>query len=255
MKKRLTALLLAVVMVLSMATTAGAAETISSTGSVTSLRLERADGTASVKNASGKALTLWNGMRLYNGYTVSTESSSYAYISLDSTKAVKLDASSSGEVMQSGSLLEMKLVSGSMFFDVTAPVKSNEKMTIRTTTMVTGVRGTAGWVEIVDRYTTRITLLEGELEIFNINPLTGRTRKVALTGGQTATIVFQGKENDYLTNIVPEEETIQDLIEAGVIQDENIILNDVGMTVEELQEKDVPGFVAVEVAKDPVLQQ
>ena len=123
----------------------------------TTLRLEKTEGTVETKNASGKVVSKRAGTRLYSGYQVSTQKASYAYISLDDAKAIKLDASSTSEVRQSGKNLEVTVLSGKMFFDVTEPLKANEQLTIRTSTMVTGVRDTCGWVEVVDRFTTRIS--------------------------------------------------------------------------------------------------
>lgn len=325
--KKLLTILIAIAMLAVLVIPAIAAET--SSGTASTLRLESVDGTASVKNASGKAMTSRSGMRLYSGYQISTEKASYAYFSLDSTKSVKMDASSKGEVFQSGKKLELKLTAGSLFFDVAAPVKANESLSIRTSTMVTGVRGTSGWVEIVDRYTTRFSLLEGELKIVSIDPLTSNERSITIVGGQTATVVYHGEMNDYVTDLfverltiqklaeagvildmdvlgemivagvipedatlqelinsgvildedalhdllaeggmdeetiqqllesgmLPEDVTIQKLIQEGTIREEHVIIDGTGLTVEELQEEDVPGYVAVEVAKNEELQQ
>ena len=249
--KRIWTFLLALTLLISI--TAPAASAAQASGTAATLRLEATEGTTKVASASGKALASRPGMRLYDGYEISTEKASYAFISLDAAKAVKLDASSAGKVTQSGKKLEVTLTAGKLFFNVSQPVKSNESLNIRSSTMVTGVRGTSGWMEYVDRHTTRISLLEGSLSIISIDPQTNTQRTVSLTGGQTATIVFQGMDNPL--EGLPENATIQDLIESGIIQDEHIILTGAGLTVEALQEEDVPGFVAVEVAKDPELQK
>ena len=107
------------------------------------IRLLRTEGTVKVTSTSGKSYSTREDMRLYNGYVISTEEASYAWITLDSEKAVKLDQCSSLEVRRSGKTLELMLKSGELFFNVTAPLKEDEKLNIRTSTMVTGVRGTA----------------------------------------------------------------------------------------------------------------
>ena len=144
MKKTLS-ILMALLLLWSMALPAAAAET----AAAATLRLEKAEGTVKVSNASGKSVTVTDGMRLYSGYTIATEKNSYAYVSLDSTKAVKLDASSKAEVEKSGKKLELKVTAGKLFFNVTAPVGQDESLNIRTSTMVTGVRGTSGWVVVI----------------------------------------------------------------------------------------------------------
>ena len=248
--KKLCAILLAVTLLLSLAAPALAATT---SGTASTLRLEKVDGTATVKNASGKAVSVRGGTRLYSGYEVATKKASYAYISLDQAKAIKLDSSSTGQVAQSGKKLEVKLLSGNMFFNVTEPLKASESLQIASSTMVTGIRGTAGWVAVIDRYTTQISLLEGMLTIVSTDPVTGGQRTVTIEGGQVATVVFHGMDPN--AAVLPENATIEELIESGVIKDEHIILTGTGLTVEELQEEDVPGFVAIEVANDPELQK
>ena len=197
------------------------------TAAAATLRLEKAEGTVTVSTAAGRTVSTTDGMRLYSGYVLETGTDSYAYVSLDSTKAVKLDASSRGEVSKSGKKLELKAVSGKLFFNVTAPVKEDESLNIRTSTMVTGVRGTAGWVEVVDRSASRIHLLEGTLTVTAAEPSTGELRRTVITGGQTATAAVNGASR-------PGQQT--------------------SLTVAELLEEDVPAFVAVELAKDPALQ-
>lgn len=197
------------------------------TAAAATLRLEKAEGTVAVSTAAGRTVSTTDGMRLYSGYALETETASYAYVSLDSTKAVKLDASSRGEVSKSGKKLELKAVSGKLFFNVTAPVKEDESLNIRTSTMVTGVRGTAGWVEVVDRSVSRVHLLEGTLTVTAAEPSTGELRRTVITGGQTATAAVDGASR-------PGQQT--------------------SLTVAELREEDVPAFVAVELAKDPALQ-
>lgn len=198
------------------------------TAAAATLRLEKAEGTVAVSTAAGRTVSTTDGMRLYSGYALETETASYAYVSLDSTKAVKLDASSRGEVSKSGKKLELKAVSGKLFFNVTAPVKEDESLNIRTSTMVTGVRGTAGWVEVVDRSVSRVHLLEGTLTVTAAEPSTGELRRTVITGGQTATAAVDGASR-------PGQQT--------------------SLTVAELREEDVPAFVAVELAKDPALQE
>ena len=220
--KKVLSILMSFLLLWSLALPAAAAETAAT------LRLEKTEGTVKVSNASGKSVTITKGMRLYSGYTISTEKDSYAYVSLDSTKAVKLDASSKAEVQKSGKKLELTATAGKLFFNVTAPVEKDESLNIRTSTMVTGVRGTSGWVEVVGRFSSRVHLLEGTLTVTSSEPATGQMRQATITSGQTATAALR--------------ETSQ----PG---------SQVTLTVGGVQEKLVPGFVAVEVEKDPVLQQ
>lgn len=85
--KKIISILLTLILLVSTGAQALAAQT---SGAADTLRLEKSEGTVSVTNNSGKAVTTRDGMRLYSGYTVSTAAKSYAYITLDDTKAVKV---------------------------------------------------------------------------------------------------------------------------------------------------------------------
>lgn len=135
------ALLLALTMALSLAEPAAAAsDTVGTT-----VRLAQTDGAVSVKDKSGKDKTIREDMRLYNGYSIETGGKSYAYISLDDEKALKLDPYTKVEVKKSGKKLEVSLSAGLISFSVDKPLKANESLEIRTASMVTGVRGSLGW--------------------------------------------------------------------------------------------------------------
>lgn len=191
----------------------------------TTLRLEKTEGTVTVESASGKSLSLRNGMRLYSGTKIKTSEGSYAYISLDSGKAVKLGASSESEVRKSGKKLELNLLSGELFFDVTVPLEKDESLNIRTSTMVTGVRGTSGYAVVYDSYHSEIVLLEGHLTVHKTLGSTGRSM-VEINGGEKA-------------------------IAAPLREEQN---DQIQLTVESVKEESVPGFVAVEVKDDLNLQ-
>ncbi len=223
--KRIVALVMTLILLCGLAVPVSAADTAVGV----TLRLEKTEGTVTVKSASGRKQTIRDGMRLYSGTTVKTGKESYAYISLDSGKAVKLGASSEGEVRRSGKKLELNLISGELFFDVSIPLEEDESLDIRTSTMVTGVRGTVGYVRVTDAFHSEAALLEGTLTVSSVAYDTGDSgvRSVVITGGQKA--VGQGR---------PEQPEAVSQI-----------------SVLPLKEEEVPGFAAVEVKADPGIQE
>ncbi len=229
--KRVLCALLASAMVVVPVTPASAA-----TARATTMKLEKAEGSVTLKTQNGSARKITNGMRLYNGNALSTASSSYAYISLDSTKAVKLDQNSSATLRQNGQQLELLVKSGKLFFNVSKPLTQKENMNVRTSTMVTGIRGTCGVVEYVNVNKSRLYLLEGKVTLGSGENAT------TIYGGQTATVVLQpkketdnsGKPGD-MNN--PEKEKEQKVL------------------VEKMTEKTVPVFAIAEIVSDPVLQK
>ena len=183
----------------------------------TSMKLEKAEGSVTLTTQNGTKRKISEGMRLYNGNILETKKSSYAYISLDSSKAVKLDASSKAVLKQNGKKLELLVKSGQLFFNVKKPLKKDESMNVRTSTMVTGIRGTCGIVEIVSTELSRLYLLEGKVSFGGKNPVT-------VVGGQIATVKMK----------------------TTVVKD---------ITVENMKETDIPLFAIEEVVGDPVLKE
>ncbi len=175
--KRILCVLMACVLMLAPATPVSAA-----TARATTMKLEKKVGTVTLKTQSGTSLRITNGMRLYNGNSLATGKYSYAYISLDSSKAVKLDQSSSATLRQNGRSLELLVKSGKLFFNVDKPLGQDESMNVRTSTMVTGIRGTCGVVEVVSQRQSKLYLIEGEVTLG-----TG-DQAVAVRGGQIATV-------------------------------------------------------------------
>lgn len=218
--KRILSIIMTLVLLWGLTMPAAAAAAVGTT-----LRLEKTEGTVTVESASGKSLSLRNGMRLYSGTKIKTSEGSYAYISLDSGKAVKLGASSESEVRKSGKKLELNLLSGELFFDVTVPLEKDESLNIRTSTMVTGVRGTSGYAVVYDSYHSEIVLLEGHLTVHKTLGSTGRSM-VEINGGEKA-------------------------VAAPMREEQN---DKIQLTVESVKEESVPGFVAVEVKDDLNLQ-
>lgn len=195
MLKRYLALFLSVMLIISALPISASA---ANSAVASTLRLERIEGNVTAKNSAGKVISVNAGGKIYNGYSISTASKSYAYISLDSSKAVKVDANSSVKIKQSGKKLEVCLSSGNLYFNVSVPVSSDGSLSIRTSTMVTGVRGTSGVVRVIDGNTSEIYILTGEVTIWTINPITGQEESTTVKPGQVAvTEVYENGEESY----------------------------------------------------------
>ncbi|MBO4914740.1 MAG: FecR domain-containing protein, partial [Oscillospiraceae bacterium] len=176
MMKRILSLVMTILLFAGMAFPASAAaeEAIGTT-----IRLAQLDGTITVKNASGKTVDAREDMRIYNGYTVETGKKSTVYITLDDEKAVKLDTRSKVTLKKNGKKIEVSLVSGTLLFSVETPLKPNESLNISTSTMVTGVRGSFGWVSGLD-----VGMLHGHAEMTCRNRETGETVQTELNSGE-----------------------------------------------------------------------
>ena len=211
--RRFLAVLLAVLTVVTVCN-----PTYAATARATTMRLEKTEGTVKLKTANGTARKISQGMRLFNGYTIETAKESYAYISLDDSKAVKLDVSSKVALRQKNKQLELLVKSGQLFFNVSTPLTDEETMNVRTGTMVTGIRGTCGVVKVVSKDVSKLYLLEGKVSFGGENPVT-------VYGGQIATVQ---------KDVVVEAPTVK---------------------VTDMTETDIPIFAIQEVLEDPVLQE
>lgn len=201
------------------------APALAASASGADVRLTATEGTVALKNSSGKTLSVRDAMKLYSGYVLSTSAKSYAYVTLDSTKVVKLDASTTVEIRKSGTKLEVLVSAGKLFFNVKAPLSSDESLNIRTSTMVTGIRGTSGMVEVVDGETSAVSVYDGQVTVTTVNTAAESGFQITeVAAGQTGTSHPVGNDSWQVS-------------------------------LEGLTAEDIPGFVAVELAKDPDLQK
>ncbi len=165
------------------------------TAQASSIRLTALEGEVSVAGQGGKALTAFENMRILSGYSLETGRESYAGFVLDDVKAAKLDALSTAEVRKKEKKLELLLSSGSVFCDIKEPLKSDETMNIRTSTMITGIRGTVLYVKVTDQNTSTVFVLEGSVAMRGIDPETGRTAEVLVGTGQKG-VAVTGTQGD-----------------------------------------------------------
>jgi len=217
MKRRACAVLLTLSLILGCVPGALAAE------KATTIQLTKTEGTVSVSNRSGRAVSVFDDMRIYNGYQLATEQASYAWLNLDSSKLVKLDAVSEVGVRKDGKKLELLLEKGNLFFNVTEPLDDDETLNIRVSTMTVGIRGTSGWVKTEDPWTSQIYVLDGAVEVSVADPVTGETKTETVAAGENATCVTYPQE--------------QEGVKCDIIRDK-------------FTEEEIDGFVLTEAASD-----
>lgn len=182
MKKQVSFLLVLVLLLTSCGSGSGT--------SAATMHLRRAEGTVSVSDGEGKNVEPRENLGLYSGYGVDTKNESYAWIDLDEVKLSKLDQNSQAAIKKEDKHLEIEVLSGAVFFNVTEPLADDETMNIRTSTMMLGIRGTCGWVALSeDKGTLTVGLLEGKVECSN-----GEDTAV-VSAGEKGTIPASGEIN------------------------------------------------------------
>lgn len=150
------------------------------------MQMTKTEGTVGVSTDNGKEVSVIKKMRLYSGYQLETAEKSYAWISLDSSKLIKMDAVSKASIRKRGKELEILSNAGNIFFNVEKPLESDESLNIRTSTMVVGIRGTCGWMEVVSAEEVLVSVLEGDTQIVVQDPVSGQRKTDVLSGGETA---------------------------------------------------------------------
>lgn len=178
------------VLVLTIATSAGTYFYLDSrdSGSVTSavaasaedMRLEKYLGTVTLSN-DGEEKEVITGARLISGDDLETLSESNAYVMLDQSKILVVDEISNIEIQENGKALEVEVLSGSVFFNVTEPLTAEESLDFRTNNIVTGVRGTSGIITYEKgSRTSQVVVLSGVVEVAS------EEETVVITAGQAA---------------------------------------------------------------------
>ncbi len=259
MKKRTLCLFLCLVMLLSTAVFAANEK-------AKTIRLQKTEGEVSVTDASGNPVTLMEDMRLYHGYRVQTGGSSYVWLSLDDSKSVKLDENTRLELRKHGKKIELELISGSIFLDVTSHLGDDEELTVRTATIFTGVRGTKVILSTIPNPDTKLPEDSYELlskadtgsESFDepwlheVIAKTGSPSPGFKDGELPATSSIVLLEGSLMVHPVSGQEF---LMEAGQCTEVYSLDNQTNVVTRKLNTGDVGAFVVAEIENNPSLRK
>lgn len=160
------------------------------------MHLVKTSGNVGVSDQAGKAVELIENLGLYSGYRVNTMDESRAWIELDQVKLVKMDSASEADIHKNGRELELVVNTGSLYFNITEPLEENETLNIRSSTMMVGIRGTRGWVDVPDEERFTVSLLEGSVECAAFDPDTYGTDTWMIDEGLKAEFVCRNGEID-----------------------------------------------------------
>lgn len=185
----------------------------------TTISLTKTEGTVNITTDKGKTVPTAEGLKLYDGYSMSTRTVSYAWINLDRVKLAKMDETSEIDIQKKNKDLEIYIRSGALFFNVAEPLKEDETMNIRTSSTMVGIRGTCGWVN-TEENSTQVYLLEGRVSV----SIPDTEKEVFVSAGEMAEIstAENGESN---------------------------------ITVKEFSAADIPRFILTELDEDEELTQ
>ncbi|MFI3253856.1 MAG: FecR domain-containing protein [Eubacteriales bacterium] len=188
--------------------------------SADSMRLEAYEGDLTLLNgATEKAVSV--GQRLASQDNLETYLESNAYISLDNTKLLKLDQTSQIEIVESNNKLEVEVLKGSLYFNVSKPLDDHESLTFYCNNIVTGVRGTSGVITYLDSIDqSEIVLFSGSVEI-ETNETTQQTETVS--AGEVA--IVSTREDESVEVVIKKHEEVPGFhFSQGFLEDEEDII-------------------------------
>ena len=153
----------------------------------TTMRLLKIEGTVNLEDSKGGSKPVADNIRFQSGDALSTGADGLASVGLDNSKIITLQSDSRAEFMKKNKQLELKLTKGSVFFNVTEKLKSDEKFEIKTATMTAGIRGTSGMVyyDAQDAGREALLITDGKVEVVATNPETGETKSALVESGQS----------------------------------------------------------------------
>lgn len=152
----------------------------------TRITIEKIDGDASVVKANGKKAPATTGVKLAATEKLRTDKASYAYISIDDDKVIKLDELTEVNVKKSGNKLSVEVSEGNIFFEVKEKLESNESMNLNAASMAMSIRGTAGTIgvrRVGDNIESSAEIVEGRVDI-SYSDVSGKGHEFVLNGGE-----------------------------------------------------------------------
>ena len=167
-----------------------------SSASAAAMSLAKTAGTVGIADGDGKSVPVSEDRSLYSGYQVGTEAKSHAWISLDDVKLVKMDEESAIELRKENRNLEIFVNSGQLFFNITEPLEEDETLDIRTSTMTVGIRGTCGWVSVLEEGHMQVCVLEGKVHCEVTDPVSGQSAEAEVSAGERVDLYIRSEEGE-----------------------------------------------------------
>ena len=187
------------------------------------IRLMKIEGEVLVQNAVGNTISNNVKMKLYNGYQITTSKESYAWITLDDTKVIKIDANSVVEVQKKNEKITLYVDAGTVFFNVKQPLKIKENFHVKTSTMTMGIRGTSGVVTALKNGKSEIRLFTGKVHVYVEEAVNAQNTTKFLVSGNILECTAFDQEKKVKTKIITmKEEDIPSFAAAEIVEDNQL---------------------------------
>lgn len=149
------------------------------------------NGESTLTRGGGEVIALYDGLNLQSGDDVVTGPGADLTMLIDSDKYLYAAENTHFWLEASGkegsSHTTIHLEEGGVLFRLDTKLNAGESYQVSTPNATMSVRGTSGWVEVTNSFTSRVSLLEGTLTVTSSEPATGEMRQVTVSAGQTAT--------------------------------------------------------------------
>ena len=149
------------------------------------------NGESTLTRGGGEVIALYDGLNLQSGDDVVTGPGADLTMLIDSDKYLYAEENTHFWLEASGkegsSHTTIHLEEGGVLFRLDTKLNAGESYQVSTPNATMSVRGTSGWVEVTNSFTSRVSLLEGTLLVTSSEPATGEMRQATVTAGQTAT--------------------------------------------------------------------
>lgn len=214
------------------------------------IRLMKIEGEVLVQNAVGNTISNNVKMKLYNGYQITTSKESYAWITLDDTKVIKIDANSVVEVQKKNEKITLYVDAGNVFFNVKQPLKIKENFHVKTSTMTMGIRGTSGVVTALKNGKSEIRLFTGKVYVYVEEAVNAQnTTKFLMSGNILECTAFDQEKKVKTKIITMKEEDIPSFAAAEIVEDNqlrNRIQKETNLNVSSLTVEDISSIQQME---------
>lgn len=171
------------------------------------MKLSMIQGTVAVLDVANRPKKATENMQILSGYNIATNMASYAWINLDSSKLVKLDALSKVKVTKDKKNMTLDVSAGKVFIDMSKDFEKDESLIIRTSNVIASIKGKTSAEVDVNNGNTTIVGLDGKMDCVVIDVSTGQLKQVTVLPGKKSEI----QSNASKTSIVTRSATKSDI--------------------------------------------
>ena len=162
----------------------------------TAMRLRLVEGTVNIEDASGAIKSASSNSSFESGDTIGTSYDGMASIVLDNSKTVSLDGYSRASFFKQGKTLEVSLIKGGLFFEVSGALNDDESFAVKTTNLTINItKGSSGYIFYDESGLQSLIVTDGVVRVDATNKKTGQKKNMDVHGGQKLSVYLYDKSS------------------------------------------------------------